>query len=1296
MRNQFTKCTLFIVFLFCIQAIQAQVSGNVFRDFNANGIKTTAAPDPIEIGLAGVTVNAYDVNGTLITATTIANGNYTITGGVGPYRIEFILPPFYYASNGTLSSSTVQFVAAGGTANLGVNSPGDYCQDNPYLSTTIFYNGDPLGSGTTANSDAIVAFKYNDVTSSANPVPMSLSKDAKSVVTGAVYGLAYNKTTKKLFSSAFFKRHVGWGEKGIGGIYVTDYTTLPGITTSLIDLSTLGISLLPAGAPSTLLTNGGRALTPNLSDPTNDSDAFDYVAKAGLGDMDISSDGKKLYVVNLAEKNIIVIDIAAYLSTGTAITMANISTINPVLPVCGNGVARPFALKIVENKLLLGVTCTGENAGATINDVNISVQSLDLSTNTWTTVLNPVPMDYTKGPATDGLCNTWNSWTDDASNYTFGGVYTSGIGFNLTIGCRPSPLLSDIEIDESGNMVLSIMDRSGHQWGFANYDKTGTTLRMDWRSGGDILKAGKCTASATTWTLENNGGICGAVGSTAQQNLQGPGGGEFFYQEFGYISGANPYAHQETSFGSLAILLGQNQVLQTAMDPIQEFSGGVLFLDNTNGSTTKRAELYYDPYAGTVLGTSGKANGLGDIELLCNAAPIEIGNRVFMDTDEDGIQDADEMGIDGVLVKLYKAGIAVDSIPTANGGQWYFTNLDATTPYEVKILGVNIPSGKQLTTTNAVSNTKDLIDNDAVLIGTNAVIAYTTGNAGENNHTLDFGFKVACLLTASATGTNVKCNLGTDGTATAVAAGNLGAVTYKWSDAAGSTTAAITGLSAGTYTVTITETASCTATASYTVTEPTALVLTCAKTDVTTVGGSDGTASVTASGGTTTYTYLWSNAATTASITGLTSGTYIVTVTDANGCMKVCSSVVTQPSASTCNLLDGGVTVVIDEKGTSSTADDEYVIYANPTGTGLATTYNVSGDITKAGVAYGAKTEIGRVSTANSTMSYMIEDSADAGCNLIDAAFDFNNNACILKANPTVVCNNNGTPNNPSDDTFSVSLNPTRNGISATYNVTGGITASNVAYGSAQQIATGLLISAGAVTITLKDATTANCELLNIRIDPPAACSSNGIAKLDLVKTVDLAEAKVGDNVTYTIVVRNTGTAPSNAIEVTDTLNSNLQFILATPAAAYNSTTGVWTVGVLPVGDSATLTIVAKLLAIGVTQNHADITLGGNNDSDGPLNNHDVLCTTVPIELCAGTSFTLTIPSNFTEIQWFKNGVAIAGATSINLLVSTIGDYTFTAKETNCPVDGCCPIRVVAGTNCCPAKICLPVKLKRN
>jgi len=62
-------------------------------------------------------------------------------------------------------------------------------------------------------------------------------------------------------------------------------------------------------------------------------------------------------------------------------------------------------------------------------------------------------------------------------------------------------------------------------------------------------------------------------------------------------------------------------------------------------------------------------------------------------------------------------------------------------------------------------------------------------------------------------------------------------------------------------------------------------------------GDALGSLTVTASDGTTPYTYNWSNSATTASITTLGAGTYTVTVTDAGGTTATSSATITEPTA---------------------------------------------------------------------------------------------------------------------------------------------------------------------------------------------------------------------------------------------------------------------------------------------------------------------------------------------------------------------------------------------------------------
>src|SRR4029077_9526126 len=89
----------------------------------------------------------------------------------------------------------------------------------------------------------------------------------------------------------------------------------------------------------------------------------------------------------------------------------------------------------------------------------------------------------------------------------------------------------------------------------------------------------------------------------------------------------------------------------------------------------------------------------------------------------------------------------------------------------------------------------------------------------------------------------------------------------------------------------------CSATAKVTITQPTPLMANITvNTNVSCYGGTNGSAYVTASGGTAPYAYQWSNGATTSSIKGLAAATYSVFVTDANGCSATAKVTITQPS----------------------------------------------------------------------------------------------------------------------------------------------------------------------------------------------------------------------------------------------------------------------------------------------------------------------------------------------------------------------------------------------------------------
>ncbi len=157
------------------------------------------------------------------------------------------------------------------------------------------------------------------------------------------------------------------------------------------------------------------------------------------------------------------------------------------------------------------------------------------------------------------------------------------------------------------------------------------------------------------------------------------------------------------------------------------------------------------------------------------------------------------------------------------------------------------------------------------------------------------------LAISNDTITNVDCFGNATGAITVTASGGTTPYSYNWNT--GATTATISGLIAGTYTVTITDANNCTVNntgGAYTVTQPNA-ALTIASDTITNVdcfGNHSGIVSITVTGGTTNYTYHWSNGATTAINSGLIAGTYGVTVTDAHNCKTTGSYTVTQPTGS--------------------------------------------------------------------------------------------------------------------------------------------------------------------------------------------------------------------------------------------------------------------------------------------------------------------------------------------------------------------------------------------------------------
>jgi gliding motility-associated-like protein len=155
----------------------------------------------------------------------------------------------------------------------------------------------------------------------------------------------------------------------------------------------------------------------------------------------------------------------------------------------------------------------------------------------------------------------------------------------------------------------------------------------------------------------------------------------------------------------------------------------------------------------------------------------------------------------------------------------------------------------------------------------------------------------ATALSASVVSTtNIACYGGNTGSITTSVNGGTANYNYNWGG--GVTTQNRTGLTAGTYTLTVTDANSCTATATAIITQPSSGVSVTISTlsGVQCYGGNDGNVSVNATGGTGSYTYNWSDGSSLQNRTGLTAGTYVLTLTDGNGCSATTNALVNQPA----------------------------------------------------------------------------------------------------------------------------------------------------------------------------------------------------------------------------------------------------------------------------------------------------------------------------------------------------------------------------------------------------------------
>ncbi|MBK9177502.1 MAG: choice-of-anchor L domain-containing protein [Flavobacteriales bacterium] len=192
---------------------------------------------------------------------------------------------------------------------------------------------------------------------------------------------------------------------------------------------------------------------------------------------------------------------------------------------------------------------------------------------------------------------------------------------------------------------------------------------------------------------------------------------------------------------------------------------------------------------------------------------------------------------------------------------------------------------------------------------------------------------VTILLDPSAFngGYQVSCHGGSNGSISAVLSGGVGGFQVQWTGPNGYSASGqgISNLTAGTYCALVTDANSCSNEQCITLTEPQALMASTMATDAS-CGQLNGAIDLSVTGGSTPFTYAWSNGSNTQDLNGLNAGSFSVTVTDANGCSTGSSAdVLATPAALGTGiaghvLCNGGADGAIDVTMSAGTAPFTY------------------------------------------------------------------------------------------------------------------------------------------------------------------------------------------------------------------------------------------------------------------------------------------------------------------------------------------------------------------------------------
>lgn len=713
MRTTTALSRILLGVIFLMQLLAASISGKLYHDYNMNNLQDSNEP-----GISALTLRATDPSGSSVTSTTNNNGEFLLPTSAGQYRIEITnLPPYLNPTSVTTNASSSRYSATffandGSTGiSIGLINPSQYTGDNPKVVAATHIAGK-------INSAPTIRL-YNYQTSQSINDETQVDNLATFQKTGTIWGLAYNRDTKKLYSSAMLRRHAAISPDGLGAIYETD------ISNPNMPVTTLFTTVPNSGS---VPANRNFTYTHLSHDPV-----YNQVGNMGLGDLDISEDNTKLYTINLNTQSLIEIDLTTKAQTVLPIP-------NPFGNACPNSSVKSWALKPHNGRLYIGSVCASNmSAGAAISSWDGT---------SFSTLISSIPLTYnrenTYTPEPQTTAN-WKMWNSDYHDFFTGVTTPSG-----RIIADAQPILTDIEFLKDRSIILAFTDRMSLLASSESYSPDlNDPIKYRRDGGGDIYKlcyvGGQYYPEGSTQCPSHNRYLDAAIP-------------EFFTDDHHDLDNTTRL-HDETSLGALAYKFGDTTIVTSSYDPTLTGGLGTLHRSGTKVLNTTTGLQSADQLlngAGTTVGGNpgfGKAGGMGDIELVSDPAPIEIGNYVWEDLNKNGIQDAGEPPIAGVTVKLFQGTTLLGEAQTDTNGHYYFggsQNINLSTGYTLMpqtsyrlsiALNDTALHGKTPTLANQGTDHIDSDGDNGAISPNHTSVLYTSKEGGKNNHDLDFGFK---------------------------------------------------------------------------------------------------------------------------------------------------------------------------------------------------------------------------------------------------------------------------------------------------------------------------------------------------------------------------------------------------------------------------------------------------------------------------------------------------------------------------------------------------------------------------